>query len=219
MPDMTGPAATADDTAFTLSIEDAAQLYARAGHPRTLRTIQRYCASSHLDCMKAATALGDKYYVAPQSVARHIAQIEELRALDTRAPFRDQPRPSAIAVAGQESHPAAPSPQPWTHLGPDLQDDQPRQAPGAHVSVSRPVAAGPTSPAPAVAQLEQTVERLGGEIDFLRDQINTKDGQIAALLERDKETNFLVKGLQQMLTPLLGNPRCEGPRDGTPGPG
>jgi hypothetical protein len=31
-----------------------------------------------------------------------------------------------------------------------------------------------------------------------------KDTQIAALLERDKETNYLVRGLQTMLAPLLG---------------
>jgi hypothetical protein len=37
-----------------------------------LRTLQRYCASGHLDCRKAATALGDKYFVTPQSVSRHI---------------------------------------------------------------------------------------------------------------------------------------------------
>ena len=39
---------------------------------------------------------------------------------------------------------------------------------------------------------------------FLRDQIGLQDTQIAALLERDKETNFLIRGLQTMLTPLLG---------------
>jgi hypothetical protein len=36
-----------------------------------------------LDAQKVATALGDKYLVTPQSVARHIAQIEEFAALAT----------------------------------------------------------------------------------------------------------------------------------------
>jgi len=31
-----------------------------------------------------------------------------------------------------------------------------------------------------------------------------KDTQIAALLERDKETNYLVRELQRILAPLLG---------------
>ena len=48
------------------------------------------------------------------------------------------------------------------------------------------------------------VARLEGENVFLRNQIGVKDTQIAALLERDKETNFLIRGLQTMLAPLLG---------------
>ena len=39
---------------------------------------------------------------------------------------------------------------------------------------------------------------------FFCDQSGVKDTQIAALLERDKETNFLIRGLQTMLAPLLG---------------
>jgi hypothetical protein len=41
-------------------------------------------------------------------------------------------------------------------------------------------------------------------VAFLKEQAQVKDTQIAALLERDKETNYLVRGLQQMLAPLLG---------------
>ncbi len=48
--------------------------------------------------------------------------------------------------------------------------------------------------------------------DFLREQIKSKDKQIDALLERDRETNILVRGLQEMLTPLLG-PRRNDARD------
>jgi hypothetical protein len=72
------PAATTGDNDFTLSIEDVSQLYAKAGHARTIRTLQRYCVTGHLDAQKIATTLGDKYLITPQSVARHLAQIEEL---------------------------------------------------------------------------------------------------------------------------------------------
>ena len=81
-PDMSRQAATDNDTDFTLSLEEAALLYERAGHPRTLRSLQRYCASGHLDARKIATILGDKYLVTPKSVARHIAQVVELSQLD-----------------------------------------------------------------------------------------------------------------------------------------
>src|SRR5581483_9985720 len=98
--DLPRPAATTSDNSdFTLSIEEAAERYAKAGHPRTIRTLQRYCVSGHLDSRKVATTLGDKYLITPQSVARHIAQIEELRPLDTVAVGRDEPRPAATHVA------------------------------------------------------------------------------------------------------------------------
>jgi len=104
------PAATSrDNTEYTLSIDEVSERYAKAGHPRTIRTLQRYCVSGHLDAQKVATTLGDKFFVTPQSVARHIAQIEELRALDTVAADRDQPRQVATPVV-QHQPPQSPSP-------------------------------------------------------------------------------------------------------------
>ena len=64
-----------------------------------------------------------------------------------------------------------------------------------------------------VAGLEREVERALEDRTFLREQIATKDKQIDALLERDRETNILVRGLQQMLSPLLGPARREVPDD------
>lgn len=221
MPDMSGPVATGRDTDFTITIEEAAELYAKAGHPRTLRTIQRYCASGHLDCMKAATALGDKYYVAPQSVARHIAQIVELNELGGRPTFRDLSRPAASPANEQTSHaPTATSddvarqaatPQPASNPQNSAVESE-RQAPTEPADKSRPVA---TDDALAVTQLkmyEREVERLRDDREFLQQQIHTKDRQIEALLERDRETNYLVQGLQQLLKPLLGAPQQQADR-------
>jgi hypothetical protein len=42
--DQSRPVATASDTDFALTIEEAVERYARAGLPRTPRSIQRYCA-------------------------------------------------------------------------------------------------------------------------------------------------------------------------------
>lgn len=50
------------------------------------------------------------------------------------------------------------------------------------------------------------VDQLESENEFLRGQIGVKDKTIEALLERDRETNHLVAGLQKMLAPLLGRP-------------
>lgn len=68
--------------------------YEHAGHPRTSRSIQRYCARGHLDCLRQETQFGEKYLITPESVVRHIAQIAELAATG-----RDVSRQVAAPVA------------------------------------------------------------------------------------------------------------------------
>jgi hypothetical protein len=163
--DLSRPVATSPDSDFTLTIDEALERYARAGLPRTPRSVQRYCAKGHLDCRRMETAFGEKYLISPTSIDKHIAYIEEVRPA---AAGRDEPRQVATDVADGQSH------------------DEPRQV------------------------ATQYVERLEGENEFLRNQIGVKDKTIEALLERDRETNHLVAGLQKMLTPLLsrsGEPR------------
>jgi hypothetical protein len=174
------PAATGRDNAeYTLSIEEVAERYAKAGHPRTIRTLQRYCVSGHLDAQKIATTLGDKYLVTPQSVARHIAQIEELRPLDTVATSRDQPRQVATPVAqeemGKKTEPVQPA-----------GDDTSRQG---------------TTTAPDMSRYVALLER---DNEFLRDQVKKKDDQISDLSSRFSETQTLLGAMQRMLAPLLG---------------
>jgi hypothetical protein len=184
-PDMTRPVATPLDTDYSLTIEQAADLYAKAGHPRTIRSLQRYCAKGHLDSQKKETALGSEIYlVTPQSVARHIAQIEELNSSDIVATGHDASRHVATPVTAQQSTPT-------------------------HEQTSTP----PGDTSRYVARLEIELEQAKDERDFLREQIDRKDKTIDALIERDRETNFLVRGLQEMLTPLLGAGRREPPAD------
>ena len=97
--DTSRPVATIPDSEFTLTIEDAGVRYEHAGHPRTPRSIQRYCAKGHLDCRRIETPFGDKYLITPASVAKHIAYIEEVRPTATG---RDVPRPVATSVAERE---------------------------------------------------------------------------------------------------------------------
>ena len=51
------------------------------------------------------------------------------------------------------------------------------------------------------------VQRLEHDLERAEKELDKKNDQIEALLERDKETNYLVRGLQQMLAPLLGAPQ------------
>ena len=112
--DLSRQAATIPDSEYTLTIDEAAIRYEHAGHPRTPRSIQRYCAKGHLDCRRIETPFGDKYLITTASVAKHIAYIEEVRPTTTG---RDMPRPVATSAAEKESHE---EPQPEPPTGPDL---------------------------------------------------------------------------------------------------
>jgi hypothetical protein len=81
--DQSRPVATTDDSEYSLSVEEAAERYAHAGFPRTIRAIQRYCAKGDLDSRRMETQFGERYMITPTSVARHIAYIEEVRPVAT----------------------------------------------------------------------------------------------------------------------------------------
>jgi hypothetical protein len=169
------------DHQYTLSVEQTAELYAKAGHPRTIRAIQKYCALDKLDCHKVETETGEKYLVAPYSVDRHIAYINEVRTDATR---RDLSRTDATVRPLQNKDALTPY-----------------------------VAANSTEQSRMDASVraadDRYVERLEGDIEFLRGQVTVKDGQIKELTERARETNVLIAGLQKMLTPLLGTQRLD----------
>jgi hypothetical protein len=176
--DLSRQDATTTDSEYSLSIDDALLRYDHAGHPRTARSVQRYCAKGHLDCRRMETPFGEKYLITPASVAKHIAYIEEVRPTATG---RDESRHVATDVVAR------------------IQDDEPRQEPSTSPDASRPVATSPDMTA-------KYIERLEGEVVFLREQVDTKDEQIKELSERSRETNVLIGGLQRMLSPLLGSP-------------
>ena len=92
------PFANAGEHEFTLTIEEAADRYAAAGHPRTIRAIQKYCARGDLECQKAETTFGQRYMITAASIARHIAQIIDV----SQPPGRGKPR-TDVAVRSLEA--------------------------------------------------------------------------------------------------------------------
>ncbi|MSP45584.1 MAG: hypothetical protein EXQ83_06895 [Xanthobacteraceae bacterium] len=166
------------DHQYSLSIEATAELYAEAGHPRTIRAVQKYCALSKLDCHKVETETGEKYLVAPYSVTGHIAYINEVR---TVANGRDQTRPDMSVCALENKN--EPAPEFTANNG-----GQPRP-----FAIVRGVN-------------DRYVSRLESENDVLRAQMEVKDTQIKELTERARETNTLTGGLQKTLSPLLSAP-------------
>lgn len=102
MDDQPRHVATSPDD-HSLTIEEAVLRYEHAGHPRTTRSIQRYCAQDHLDCLRQETPFGEKYLITPASVARHIAQIEEITHATSRDRSRLTQRPSSTATSCDKS--------------------------------------------------------------------------------------------------------------------
>ena len=159
--------------------------------------------------------------ISPESVARHIAQIEEL----TSATRRDEPRPVATTNA-----------PPQQEIAPE---NEARQEATTHDDTSRPDATGrdksgpvadddkaaspqPSSDARYVEQLEirisekdKVISMLTSELDTKNHQIVARDQQIVVMLERERETNYLMQGFQKLMG-LLPQPKSETPPAGEP---
>jgi hypothetical protein len=191
--DVSGPARPTA-TEYPLSLDDVSRLFDEAGLPRNIRTLQRYCAAGRLDCIKEETATGLAYFVDPVSVERAIKQLAQLHGLTDEVRHSTTPEEMPHTVA----HDAEPSPMPDTPRPSAADRDK-----DAEIILERPSAPEPDTSG-MVALLERENAGLREQGEFFRHQIEVKDTQIAALLERDKETNYLVRGLQTMLAPLLG---------------
>jgi hypothetical protein len=135
--------ATSSDSEYSLSIDEAAALYERAGLPRTPRSIQRYCAKGHLDSRRIETPYGEKFLITPASVMRHIAYIEEVRQVATS---RDKSRHAATSR------------------------DNPETTDPIHTDEPRPVAAD-IFEHPYVKRLEGENEFLRGQVSVKDGQI------------------------------------------------
>ncbi len=190
MPSIARPTATQ----YPLSLEDVSRLFDEAGLPRNIRTLQRYCAAGRLECIKEETATGLAYFVDPVSVERAIKQLAQLHGLTNEV--------RRGATSEEMAHHVAQAAEPLA------MPDAPRPSAADHDNVveiisGRQIASEPDTSG-LVAVLERENELLREQKDFYRNQVEVKDTQIAALLERDKETYYLVRGLQTMLAPLLG---------------
>ena len=176
--DQSRPVATTPETEFTLTVDEAVERYVRAGHPRTPRSVQRYCEQNDLDCRRAETA-----FVRNTSSPRRPSTgiLPTSTRCDPVATRRDQSRQVATTSEAEVSTESG------RHSAPTSRD------------VSRRVAEDNQ-------QFTQRIEEKDDEIRFLRSEISVKNDQIKDLTERARETNVLIAGLQKMLTPLLGRP-------------
>ena len=72
---------------YTLSSEQASVLFAEAGFPRPVRSINRWCTQGILDCTKDENAHGlPKHFITRESVEKKIDALRRLAPLDQSRP-------------------------------------------------------------------------------------------------------------------------------------
>jgi hypothetical protein len=81
-----------DLSKYTLTVEEASHLFSNAGVPRSPRTIDRYCKSGHLVCVKIDTERNEKYLITPESVTERIKELQQVASTGHVEAQRDMSR-------------------------------------------------------------------------------------------------------------------------------
>jgi len=183
-----------------LSVTEAVPYCAQHGLNRNIKTIRRWAErsfkrpeSAEVKVREQDTGSGFRYMIERASLDLKIKQELEFDAnkKDADIPGHGQASPDAPASALNENKPS-------------------------FEEVTIPDTPGHNQPGPDEPARRLSVQSVGD--DFLKDQISEKDAQIAQLnnqierkdeqimtmLERDRETNILIRGLQDALTNTLG---------------
>jgi hypothetical protein len=175
-PVMTGQDRTGPVEQFTLTVEQASELYTQLGHSRDARSVRRFCQQKKLRCVETKTIFFTKAYaINKESVEEHVKKIAEAEGRPEPV-MTGQDRPEPVSVRSETS--------------------------ADTTNTNEGQAAITADNSKYVALLERINEQQAKEIDI-------KNQQIASMLERDRETNILFRGLQTMLAPLLGTGSSE----------
>lgn len=67
-----------DASRHTLTIKQAAELFAKHNVPRSPRSIQRFCDHENIDCIRVKGDKTERYFVDPVSVERYAQELKQL---------------------------------------------------------------------------------------------------------------------------------------------
>lgn len=205
MTDLVRPSPTtadADPTSPSLvTLDVVARRFIVAGLPRSIRTLQRYCANGTLTCVKEATETGDTYFVAETSIDTAITALRQLHA--AKDGLRQSPSPDAAhdALGRAAAGPYAPRSAPET-----LADsDRPRPAPSDTDAVETSHRQGPTErdTSGTVALLSDRLTEKDAEIAFLREELIDRRGQIKDMKSIIDGQNQLLDTIQRNVAPIF----------------
>jgi len=173
-----------------LTVQDAVSYCQSKGLSRTPKTIRKWAMRSHLlepgagdvVCQAQDTENGFRWLIERASLDVKIAQELEFEARRNSTSFLPnmlEPVQTGADEGGAEK---------LKNLEPETLGTGANQSAEVHTSV--------VADARYIGFLEK-------QLDLAHGQIAVKDKQIDALLERDRETNILIQGLQGGLTRLL----------------
>lgn len=182
-----------DDQVPLVTLDVVATHFSAAGLPRSMRTLQRYCASGTLECIKEATETGDTYFVSGASIDSAITALKQLHdakgwrrhAATKRAMSGDVDQAGASRIEG------------------DIDGHRPTASDDAALQLTpRPASSG-TDTSGYVAQLKARLEEKDEEIDFLREELIDRRGQIRDMKGIIDGQNQLLEAIQTNLAPIF----------------
>jgi hypothetical protein len=182
-----------DDNAALVTLEVVSSRFIAAGLPRSMRTLQRYCAAGTLECIKEATETGDTYFVVEQSIGTAITALKQLHDAKDRQRLaateratpphvrQDQDTQNEVDTDGRSP----------TSSADDTQIKQQRhEASGADMSRY-------------VAQLQARLDEKDEEIEFLREELIDRRGQIRDMKGIIDGQNQLLETIQTNVAPIF----------------
>ena len=185
--DLTGLQTGADRSAQWLTVPQAAVLCVKSGLPRTIKTIRRWAQRSaenpnqlEITAQKQDMENGFRWIIERNSLELKIAQELEF---DRRA-TEGQVGPSENASTTDPDMGAAVPPQ---------------EAPADTSTPVEDMSGQERTEAVQTARIEADASI----VEFLKKQIEVKDRQIESLMDRDRETNILLQGLQTSLSGVV----------------
>jgi hypothetical protein len=184
-----------------VTLDIVARRFIVSGLPRSIRTLQRYCANGTLTCVKEATETGDTYFVAETSIGTAITALKQLHA--AKAGLRQGPPHDSVPDGPWRTMAAPDAPSP----APDLLDDHDRPSPAPSDSAAaepalRPAATG-RDMSDTVALLTERLAEKDEEIAFLREELIDRRGQIKDMKSIIDGQNQLLDTIQRNVAPIF----------------
>ncbi|MEM8576021.1 MAG: hypothetical protein AAGF48_15535 [Pseudomonadota bacterium] len=207
-PSPPGPGHTVPDMSGQwLTVADAVQFCAEMGLNRDIKTIRRWAQRSHSRPENAEvlvheqdTPTGFRYVIEQSSLERKIAQELAFEASRAEADTSGQVLPGPGAPAPVPPPETASPPK---QTGPDTPEPahpSPDTSPDEENAETRKLTVSSVTD----TFLKDQIAEKDAQIRELNRQIERRDGQMEAMLERDKETNILINTLQELFSQAIG---------------